>query len=325
MDPQFTCEETRFVLSEIIRTSSQIGVNELAQFIRTNGITPDWMNMKLPGGRTANQCRQVFDEITHGMTVKRRRTSEQSDEVPRKRLVSSHSDTLLNKTGAPEPQNRRPSSSSLVSIAPRPSNGLPESPPNQGPSISGSATRAPSPPQAKKRGRPSRADKAKKDLRPQLPPVLAPRPPNFPGQSTSQVASPAGQITHVTPYPELLPPIRITNSSSDLASESIGRASSYRSQYDTHGRLGETSGLQAAHDSQTGGTNLQGQRDTPSRPPTHFRKTSSPEIVDTRRGSLIESEALVSPPSSTKLDHKSPRDHYWDREGGSPGNHAPRH
>jgi hypothetical protein len=324
MESQFTCEETRFVLSEIIRTSSQIGVNELAQFIRTNGITPDWMNMKLPGGRTANQCKLAFDEITNDLAVKRRRTSEQSDEHPRKKLVSSHSDAVVNKISAPEPQSRRPSSSSLVSIAPRPPNGLPESPPNQGPTVSSPAPRAPSPPQAKKRGRPSRADKAKKDLRPQLPPVIAPRPPNFPGQSTSQVASPAGQMTYGTHHPGLLPPIRITTSSGDLPLENTSRTPSYQTQYEMQGRPRENSDLQL-HESQTAATKPQSQRDAPSRPLTHYRKTSSPEILDARRRSLGVSDALVSPPSSTKFDHKSPRDPYWDRDAGSPANHTLRH
>ena len=59
-----------------------------------------------------------------------------------------------------------------VTILPRPANGF-DPAPNPSPPVPAAAP-------AKKRGRPSRADKARRDLRPLLPQHLAPRPPDHP-------------------------------------------------------------------------------------------------------------------------------------------------
>lgn len=40
----------RFVLGEMIKSSS-IDVEHIANFVKSNDITPDWMNMQLPRGK----------------------------------------------------------------------------------------------------------------------------------------------------------------------------------------------------------------------------------------------------------------------------------
>lgn len=97
----------------------------------------------------------------------------------------------------------------LARIAPRPTNGTAEGRGRDQPAVG----LAGSPKPAKKRGRPSRADMAKRELRPNLPQYIAPRPPHqMPGyqailpatsrpQEVVQTASPA-----VTPVTAQSPP-----------------------------------------------------------------------------------------------------------------------
>ncbi|KAK8915549.1 hypothetical protein VCV18_010246 [Metarhizium anisopliae] len=49
MELSFTQDEKRFVLAEIIK-SSTVKIDLLLAFINTNRVDPDWMRMQLPLG-----------------------------------------------------------------------------------------------------------------------------------------------------------------------------------------------------------------------------------------------------------------------------------
>lgn len=111
-----------------------------------------------------NQCMQVVEHMGGpSSNSKRLSTSSQGEPVLKEADSSVAGDTTSWNTQHLSP----PVSNVPVPILPRPSKGLEQNqvamPPSQ-------STTKP-----KKRGRPSRADKAKRDLRPNLPPHIAPR------------------------------------------------------------------------------------------------------------------------------------------------------
>jgi hypothetical protein len=166
MNLSFTREEKLFVLAEMIK-ASRIDVESLVDFIKYHRIEPDWMSMQIPLGRNMNQCMQFAGHISITTPYLKRRPSSVDFEPPTKRPAFSEL-----------PEHARPTSSQGIlqpvwqpptpttAAGPRSANGLVDSSPQ---------TSAPGP-APKKRGRPSRADKAKRDLRPLLPQHLAPRP-----------------------------------------------------------------------------------------------------------------------------------------------------
>jgi hypothetical protein len=190
--------------------ASRIDVESLVDFIKYHRIEPDWMSMQIPlgtymtppylppymkdpdktclfhpfrgfrcphffivrqlmvgTGRNMNQCMQFAGHISITTPYLKRRPSSVDFEPPTKRPAFSEL-----------PEHARPTSSQGIlqpvwqpptpttAAGPRSANGLVDSSPQ---------TSAPGP-APKKRGRPSRADKAKRDLRPLLPQHLAPRP-----------------------------------------------------------------------------------------------------------------------------------------------------
>ncbi|KAK0385843.1 hypothetical protein NLU13_7020 [Sarocladium strictum] len=172
MTPNFTDDEKRLLLSEIIKTS-QVDVDELARFVASHAIKPhweQWTRMQIPPNRTVAQCMQVADQLTvHVSQLKRKRSTETASDGSAKR--PSLPGGYVSGSGASYHSSISAIASAPVSIAPRPSNGHESSPVPSPP---------PPAPVAKKRGRPSRADKAKRDLRPLLPQHIVPRPSDHP-------------------------------------------------------------------------------------------------------------------------------------------------
>lgn len=180
----------RFVLAEIIK-SSTVDIDNLLAFIVANHVNPDWMSMQLPlgkqapcswcpfrafrlpvkqtsnavEGRNMNQCMKVIENMGGPTSSpKRPSTSSQGELGSRGTNSSVAGDT----TGSSAQHLSPPVANVPVAILPRPAN-RPDHGPVATPPTPPSATRP------KKRGRPSRADKAKRDLRPNLPPRIAPR------------------------------------------------------------------------------------------------------------------------------------------------------
>ncbi|RNJ51964.1 hypothetical protein D7B24_004866 [Verticillium nonalfalfae] len=201
MDAQFTDDEKRFILSEMIK-QSRLDVDILVNLVKGfKEFEPDWLKMPLPHalGRTVNQCLAAADAMFQ-TTVERpnlkRKSMGELQEVPSKRRVlppspghSTQPSTLTPAAQLPAPsllnQSSLSGSAQHVNIRPRP--------PRTGPPALGETQLVPA---AKRRGRPSRADKAK-SLRPVLP-QLAPRTepppqaPHVPGNSTSSMSGVAG-------------------------------------------------------------------------------------------------------------------------------------
>jgi hypothetical protein len=193
MNPSFSREEKLFVLAEMIK-ASRIDIDSLIRFINHHNIEPDWMSMQIPLGRNMNQCMQFAEHISIAKAPSKRRPSEDYD-YPSKRLAFSDQADQNRPTSSPGILQPAAPSQPMQARAP---NCPLESPPQ-----------GPAPVLAKKRGRPSRADKAKRDLRPLLPQHLAPRPP--PG-AVSQLLSPN------TPRP-ILPAITSPRAMPNLPAE----------------------------------------------------------------------------------------------------------
>ncbi|KAJ6784224.1 hypothetical protein PWT90_01802 [Aphanocladium album] len=168
----------------MIKTSS-IDVYHLESFVKTHGIVPDWMNMQLPRGRNMNECIQATKQLSVPYHARERNSSGSShgDYPPITTMKSPP--TMQPSIYPPQPPSYQGSSS----ILPRPlSNGLLPGPattttavtmpPGGSPRAKSTQGSAETPkPAPKKRGRPSRADRAKRELRPLLPQHLMPRPP----------------------------------------------------------------------------------------------------------------------------------------------------
>ncbi|KAK2013199.1 hypothetical protein LZ32DRAFT_266549 [Colletotrichum eremochloae] len=186
----FTEGEKRFILAEVIKTSN-LDVGLLAGFLKAHKIEPDWLKMQLPSGRTMEQCLAATGQMLQGpMRAPDLKRKSMTDllEQPSKRLAAA---------SPMEPPAQLPSlASATQNLAPYPSMSVPSvlatpsQPPNPqlaniqprpagiesmgGPNGSSSPSQqqpAPLPP--RKRGRPSRADKARQ-LRPLLPQHLTP-------------------------------------------------------------------------------------------------------------------------------------------------------
>jgi hypothetical protein len=113
-----------------------------------------------------NQCIQFAEQMSiPPPSLKRRRASDQSEYAAKRITSSEHPLLAASASNLQGHMALAPGTGSHVTILPRPVNGYAPSPPQPA---------APAVP--KKRGRPSRADKAKRDLRPILPQHLAPRP-----------------------------------------------------------------------------------------------------------------------------------------------------
>ncbi|KAG5963512.1 hypothetical protein E4U58_003545 [Claviceps cyperi] len=169
MDPSFTREEKRFVLAEMVKTSN-IRVETLWQFVKANQIIPVWINMQVPLGRTLSQCIQVVQQMTEAPPRRESPPASRSGEVCRRQQLQP----------TPESRNSRNKplpSSNLAQVAIRP---RPPAAHDQNLVVSASPPASAAHSQPRKRGRPSRADRAK-TLIPNLPPHLDPRSRSNPG------------------------------------------------------------------------------------------------------------------------------------------------
>ncbi|CAM1502980.1 Fc.00g077560.m01.CDS01 [Cosmosporella sp. VM-42] len=199
MDPSFTDEEKRFVLAEVIKTS-HLDVLALADFIKAHDIEPAWFQMQLPLGRNLNQCLQVAQYMGIPPSSHKRKSSNDHSEQSTKRSAF--------------PEQREPSTASAA-LSPTPSAAaaqralLPRPVPPNGVNdlTSQPQTQPPTPPQQpRKRGRPSRMERAKK-LRPPVLPQIAPRPEQGlaptapqPTQPTAPYTSSSGALEPTTSY-----------------------------------------------------------------------------------------------------------------------------
>ncbi|KAG7124237.1 hypothetical protein HYQ44_002080 [Verticillium longisporum] len=153
MDTQFTDDEKRFILSEMIK-QSRLDVDILVNLIKGfKEFEPDWLKMPLPHGRTVNQCLEAADAMFQ-TTVERpnlkRKSMGELQEVPFKRRVlpaslghSTQPSTLTPAAQLPA-QSLLNQSSFLAEI------------------LSASPGPQTSPKLGRKRGRPSNADKVNK-------------------------------------------------------------------------------------------------------------------------------------------------------------------
>ncbi|QPH12628.1 hypothetical protein C2857_004880 [Epichloe festucae Fl1] len=195
MDSSFTREEKRFVLAEILK-SSDVGVEHLWRFIEANQIVPNWMNMQVPLGRSLSQCIQIVDHMKDSPSQSKRLSTGSSGEYSRGLQFEHVSGDLV----SPRLHQVSPSSTlTPIAILPRPST-------DNGQSCVSAARPAHN--QNKKRGRPSRADKAKRNLNPKLPPHLAPRPEQGTGHRPILPAAPRQDGESIQPMPQALPQIQ---------------------------------------------------------------------------------------------------------------------
>ncbi|KAM3505852.1 hypothetical protein MY10362_002694 [Beauveria mimosiformis] len=185
MDNPFTNKEHRFVLAEMIKTSS-VDVYQLEGFVKAHGIVPDWLNMQLPRGRNMNECMLATKQLSAPYHSRERNSSGSSHgDYPSISQAMRSPPTLQPTIHPPQPPSYQGSSSILP--RPLPNGILPKSattttlvtmPPSRSPRVKSAQGAAGTPkPPPKKRGRPSRADRAKRELRPLLPQHLMPRPP----------------------------------------------------------------------------------------------------------------------------------------------------
>ncbi|KAI2639905.1 hypothetical protein GGS26DRAFT_292106 [Hypomontagnella submonticulosa] len=144
MDTTFSDDEKRFVLGEMIKVST-MDVSTLVEFIKNHHVEPNWMLMQLPGGRNMNQCIGAVENMFQtkypppNLTSFKRKSLSDLADHPAKRQAMM---------GPIEPSIAPPARI----IQPRPPpNGYPPAVPV---SISPPVTST-----AKKRGRPSKADK----------------------------------------------------------------------------------------------------------------------------------------------------------------------
>ncbi|KAK2026804.1 hypothetical protein LX32DRAFT_695347 [Colletotrichum zoysiae] len=222
MSYSFTEEEKRFILAEAIKTSN-LDVSLLSGFLKTHRVEPDWLKMQLPSGRTMEQCLAVTGQMLQGpMRIPDLKRKSMTDllEQPSKRLAAaspmeppaqlpSLASATQNLTAYPSMSvpsvlatPSQPHNPQLANIQPRPTGMESMGGPN-GSSSSSQQQPVSLPP--RKRGRPSRADKARQ-LRPLLPqhltplaPAPAPRPlvaesPTTPAESPAYSLSP-GPVT----------------------------------------------------------------------------------------------------------------------------------
>ncbi|KAM0124106.1 hypothetical protein ACHAQE_006972 [Botrytis cinerea] len=97
MELPFTEQEQRFLLAEVIKTSS-IPPEKLLAILNESNVSPNWMLMQVPQGRNLASCIHTFDSIA-GRTY-----NSLTPQLPSASLVSS---------GSPGFQNKRKSVSDL--------------------------------------------------------------------------------------------------------------------------------------------------------------------------------------------------------------------
>ncbi|PFH55904.1 hypothetical protein XA68_17429 [Ophiocordyceps unilateralis] len=167
--PPFTAEEKRFMLGEMIK-SSAVDIDNLIYFVHASSISPNWMHMQLPHGRNMSQCMQVAKQMSfHWVPLS---TSSQGEAAPSHRGGLTASPEQDSASVPPAAMLDGANTKQLARIAPRPCNGSPALHGRDAPAASLDG----GPKAKKKRGRPSRADMAKRDLKPNLPKRIAPRP-----------------------------------------------------------------------------------------------------------------------------------------------------
>lgn len=153
--PPFTEAEKRFVLAEVIRTSS-IPIERLLGFLQEgNVVEPTWQDMHIPHGRTAKMCMDMFNNLRSGQhhlysgmsTIASVNTSSKRKSAP---------DAFEHLMTGPPPKRRQSGVENVPAareIRPKASNGGSPNPASSMPTT-----------QAKKRGRPSKADAERKQL-----------------------------------------------------------------------------------------------------------------------------------------------------------------
>ncbi|KAK3692904.1 hypothetical protein B0T22DRAFT_30480 [Podospora appendiculata] len=152
MESSFTDVERRFVLAEMIKVS-QMDVGTLVEFIRHHDIqiSPNWLQMQLPGGRNMNQCLRAAEAMFNTpipapaiSPLKRRSVGDLNEHVSKKQAVASPGEA---SSPYAMPRNF---SMQLPSIQPRPNGYPPMNPPVPAP--------APTVVPARRRGRPPKAE-----------------------------------------------------------------------------------------------------------------------------------------------------------------------
>ncbi|KAG0652404.1 hypothetical protein D0Z07_1390 [Hyphodiscus hymeniophilus] len=139
MESPFNDKEKRFVLSEVIKTSS-VPVDKLLAFINESGVQPEWNKILMPFGRNLDSCINFWDTLRGGHVS----ASLPPHSAPDRKRKS---DGLEPLQIAPQPKRRQSGAETMIRIQPKPSsNGSPHA-----------FSTLPAT-QPKKRGRPSKAD-----------------------------------------------------------------------------------------------------------------------------------------------------------------------
>ncbi|KAG5927045.1 hypothetical protein E4U42_002664 [Claviceps africana] len=200
MDSSFTREEKRFVLAEILKCSD-VGVEHLWQFIKANQIVPNWMNMQVPLGRSLSQCIKVVEQMADAPPeLQMLAAGHLGANHGCERLEHTSEDVSDRRDSKSSPPSTSSTSSTSIPVAilPRPTTGhdqslVPTFPPGHS--------------RPRKRGRPSRADRARGQLYPNLPPHLCSRSLPTAGYRPILPAAPLENGDAIRPSPRLLPPI----------------------------------------------------------------------------------------------------------------------
>ncbi|KUI59562.1 hypothetical protein VP1G_06795 [Cytospora mali] len=174
----FTEDEKRFVLAEYIK-ASQVGTEQLVEFIKSYNLQADWFSMQLPGGRNMHQCMRAasnmldielqFPSLPNLEPRKRKSVNDLNEQGPKRvasmtpiqyqpRPLSSH--PQAHPPQHPQPQLQQALNASRA-IQPRPSADattegyrvFQSKSPSNGYSVFQSN------PTVRKRGRPSKAEK----------------------------------------------------------------------------------------------------------------------------------------------------------------------
>ncbi|KAJ2899879.1 hypothetical protein MKZ38_002746 [Zalerion maritima] len=149
MDPTFTDAEKRFVLAEIIKASS-IDVGILVDLVKSHNVEPQWLSMQVPNGRNLGQCinatESLFERHIPYPNLKRKPPASLVEIAPKRQAVEQPRPVAIPRVIQPRPA----------------SNGYN---PHPSPTVTAPATATATPPTAtgRKRGRPSKAEKAEKE------------------------------------------------------------------------------------------------------------------------------------------------------------------
>jgi len=160
MEPVFNNAEKRFLLAEMIK-QSPLDIGVLVDFVKSQNIQPDWLNIQLPGGRTMSQCLQAATAMFNMpmppppplvSTLKRKSLGDLPDYGSSKRQAIMSPGELSPHGFSPGPPPAL--GAPPANIKPRPNGYSPGFPP-PAPSIS-AAPYNPAP-TARKRGRPPKS------------------------------------------------------------------------------------------------------------------------------------------------------------------------